>query len=104
METVFAMLTGMLLRIVLPVTLTVLGILLLRRLDARWQKETAAVPLPVIHKPECWKANGCPEEQRKACAGYASAHPCWQAFRRPDGTLQEKCLACAVFRQAPVPA
>jgi hypothetical protein len=103
-NTFLAMLTGALLRIGLPVALTVLGILMLRRLDARWQKENAARPLPVVDKPECWKAKGCPEEQRAACPGYASAGPCWQAFRKPDGTLQEKCLACAVFRQAPVPA
>jgi hypothetical protein len=104
MNTALAMLTGALLRIGLPVALTVLGILLLRYLDARWQKENAARPLPVITKPECWKANGCSEEKRGSCAGYNSTGPCWQAFRRTDGTLQEKCLACAVFRQAPVPA
>jgi hypothetical protein len=29
--------------------------------------------------------------------------PCWQVFRGKDGQLQERCLACEIFRRSPAP-
>ncbi len=105
METItslLAILAGMLLRLAIPVAITAVLIILLRKLDARWQVEAQ---LPVsIEKPECWKIKGCPPDQVKNCIGASSPLPCWQAFRLPNGYLREECLSCKVFMDAPMPA
>jgi hypothetical protein len=98
-----AVFTGLLVRLAIPLLLTALLILLLRRLDARWQKE-AQVPELVVPKPECWKIKGCRPENVKICLGAQSNLPCWQAFRLPNGYLREECLTCKVFTEAPMPA
>ncbi|HEU0292656.1 MAG TPA: hypothetical protein VFR47_07960 [Anaerolineales bacterium] len=105
METIsslLAILTGFLVRLAIPILLTALLIFLLRKLDARWQKE-AQVPELVVPKLECWKIKGCPPEQVKNCLGAQSQLPCWQVFRLPNGYLREECLTCRVFAQAPMP-
>jgi hypothetical protein len=95
---------GLFLRILLPVGLTLLVFAFLRRLDERWQK--GAMKLPVVsdgQKP-CWQVRNCPPEQRQKCPAAAQPTlPCWQVFRAKDGVLKDNCLACDVFRQAPVP-
>ena len=98
-----AILLGLALRLAVPILLTVLVVLLLSRLDKRWQIE-AERGTTIVEKPRCWKAKGCSPAQRKACQGYASPLPCWQAFRLPNGYLAQKCLGCPVLVQAPVPA
>lgn len=98
-----AMMVGLLLRLAIPIVLTILLIFFLRKLDARWQKEAQTLDL-AIQKPECWKTNGCPPEQIANCIGAQSPLPCWQAFRLPNGYLQEECLTCKVFTEAPAPS
>jgi hypothetical protein len=98
----FAILIGLLLRLALPIAGTLILVYLLRKLDAHWQAEAERAPV-TVEKVECWKVNGCSEEQRKNCLGATSPLPCWQAFRRPNGYLQEKCISCEVFTNAPVP-
>jgi hypothetical protein len=98
-----AILTGLLLRLAIPIAGTALLIHLLRKLDAHWQAQAELAPLPT-EKVECWKIKGCLEEQRKNCIGAASPLPCWQIYRRPNGYLQEKCISCEVFIDAPIPA
>ena len=44
-----------------------------------------------------------PLKCKQTCAGYQSEQPCWQAFREENGYLQERCLGCDVFQQAPIP-
>jgi hypothetical protein len=103
METVLAFVLGLLLRIGIPVGVTILVISLLRRLDKRWQADALSVPLAAPKKP-CWKFKGCTEEKRKNCPAAAQPKvPCWQVFRAEDGVMKEDCLGCEVFRQAPVP-
>lgn len=105
METItslLAILAGMLMRLAIPVAITAVLIILLRKLDARWQVE-AQFPVS-IGKPECWKIKGCPPDQVKNCIGASSPLPCWQAFRLPNGYLREECLSCKVFMDAPMPA
>ncbi len=105
METLYALLAviaGMVLRLVIPILITILAIYGLRKLDARWQVEAQTHPLPV-KKPECWKINNCPPAKRKTCPGYITSLPCWQARRLVNGYLREECLTCAIFRKAPVP-
>ena len=98
-----AVLIGLALRLAVPILLTVLVVLVLARLDRRWQVEAEHAPLKV-EKPHCWNTKGCSPAQRKACRGYSSALPCWQAFRLPSGYLDQKCLGCPVLIQAPLPA
>jgi len=95
---------GTLLRIGIPVAVTILVIALLRRLDRRWQKESQSLPVvPAGGKP-CWEIKGCSAEKRKRCPAAAqTGSPCWQVFRSKSGALREDCLGCNVFRQAPVP-
>ena len=105
METItslLAVLAGILLRLAIPIAATALLIVLLRKLDARWQAEAEKTPLPV-DKPECWKIKDCPPEQAKTCVGASSPLPCWQVYRLPNGYLQKDCLSCKVFVNAPTP-
>jgi hypothetical protein len=98
----FYLIIGLLLRLAIPITATVLVVYILRRLDKRWQAEAKALPVDV-EKPECWKAKGCTPDQVKNCAAAKSPLPCWQAKRLPNGYLKEDCLSCPVFIAAPVP-
>lgn len=105
METItslLAVLTGLLVRLALPILLTAVLIYFLRKLDARWQTEAHFMEAR-IQKPECWKVKGCPPEQRENCVGANSPLPCWQAYRLPNGYLREECLSCKVFTEAPAP-
>ena len=103
MKAFFLFLLGMVLRIGIPVALTIAVIALLRRLDRRWQKESLALPVIRSGKP-CWEVKGCSEEKKKNCPAAAQPDiPCWQAFRSSNGILKETCLECDIFRQAPVP-
>jgi hypothetical protein len=97
-------LLGTLLRIGIPVAVTILVIALLRRLDRRWQNESQSLPVvPAGGKP-CWEIKNCSAEKRKSCpAATQAGTPCWQVFRSKSGMLREDCLGCDVFRQAPVP-
>ncbi len=100
MDTWLAILTGVLVRLAIPILITVLGVYFLRKLDSLWQAAGEELPSKV-KKPECWKTMGCTPAQRKKCPGFASPAPCWQARRLPNGYLLEVCLDCPVFRAAP---
>jgi hypothetical protein len=96
-------LTGLLLRLAIPIAITTLLIILLRKLDAYWQAESQ-LPELAVQKLECWKIKSCPPEQRKDCVAGSSSLPCWQVRRLPNGYLREECLTCSVFRDAPLPS
>jgi hypothetical protein len=98
-----AILAGLLLRLAIPILGTVILVYFLRRLDAHWQAEAERNPV-VVEKVECWKIKGCSEEQCEQCAAVASSLPCWQVYRQPNGYLQEKCISCEVFTNAPLPS
>ena len=106
METMMAFLVlcaGLLVRLILPIAVTLVMVYFLRKLDARWQAEAELGPVSV-QKPECWKIKGCSPEQQKSCPARNSHLPCWQVFRLPNGYLREECLSCEVFTNAPIPA
>ena len=103
MTSFLAILAGLLLRLAIPIAGTVLLVYLLRKLDAHWQSE-AQLPQPSAQKAECWKIKGCSPAQKKNCAAASSPLPCWQVFRQPNGYLQQECLSCDVFVNAPIPA
>jgi len=100
--TYFYLLIGLLLRLAIPIAATLLVVYILRRLDKRWQAEAELQPVE-IDKPECWKAKGCPPNQIENCKAAKSPLPCWQVKRLPNGYLNEDCLSCPVFIEAPVP-
>jgi hypothetical protein len=99
-----AVITGFALRLAIPIGITAIAIYFLRIMDTRWQAEAKEQLLqPVVEKTKCWEINGCTPEMQANCAGYQSEQPCWQAFREENGYLQERCLGCDVFQQAPIP-
>lgn len=95
---------GLGLRLGLPVIFTALLIVLLRKLDARWQQEgTSQVPV-FVQSTHCWELHGCSAEKRAACPAYAHQEtPCWQIHRTREGFLREECIDCEIFRKALVP-
>lgn len=100
----FAVITGFAFRLAIPMAITAIAIYFLRKLDTRWQVEAEERLLgPAVEKPNCWEVNNCSPEERESCPGYQSEQPCWQTFRAENGYLQERCLGCEVFKQAPVP-
>lgn len=96
------MIVGLLVRLAIPIFGTVLLVYFLRKLDRRWQAE-AELHHQVLEKPECWKIKGCPPQQSENCEATKSALPCWQVNRLPNGYLNEQCLSCEVFTEAPLP-
>lgn len=98
-----------LLRFGVPVLVTALVIWLFKQLDSRWQAEAQELqerigPETLMPAVRCWVLNDCPEDKMQNCPAYQHREkPCWQNFRAVDGSLQENCLGCGVFRGAPVP-
>ena len=103
LTSLFAILVGLLLRLAIPIVGTIILVYLLRKLDSHWQAEAELTPITPV-KVECWKIKGCSEEQRKNCVGASAPLPCWQVYRQANGYLQEKCISCKVFINAPIPA
>lgn len=100
--TYFYLFAGLLLRLAIPIAGTILLVFFLRKLDKRWQAEAELQPV-LAENPECWKIKGCPPEQVENCLAAKSPLPCWQAKRLSNGYLNEQCLTCSVFIDAPVP-
>jgi len=103
LTTLLVLCTSLLLRLALPITITLVLVYFLRKLDSRWQAEAQLQPMPV-QRPECWKIKDCPLEQQKDCIARTSPQPCWQVLRLPNGYLREKCLTCKVFHDMSSPA
>lgn len=101
-----AIVLGILLRIAIPVAVTIILIVAFKRLDERW-KEAADNDGRVTVQAKnigCWEINQCPKELRAKCKAFSNQDkPCWQVFRRENGLLQERCLGCDIFKHAPVP-
>ena len=102
LATFFYLLAGLLLRLAIPIAGTILLVFFLRKLDKRWRAEAELQPV-LMENPECWKIKGCPPEQVENCPAAKSPLPCWQAKRLPNGYLNEQCITCSVFIDAPVP-
>jgi hypothetical protein len=103
LTTILTVVLGLIVRIAVPLALTIGLIYLLRRLDRRWKKEALSVPVIAAGGKPCWEVKGCSESQRKDCpvATERPSVPCWQFFRSKTGLLREDCLGCTVFRQVP---
>ena len=106
LTTVSAMVLLMLLRVAIPIAVTLTFIKLLKWLDERWKEESdfGDARVSQFRNANCWEINGCPAAQRAKCKAYNNPDkPCWQVFREKNGRLQEHCIGCEVFRHAPVP-
>jgi hypothetical protein len=104
MDSILIILLGILLRLGIPIGLTALAVWFLKRLDARWQAEASRPVRVKPLSPPCWEQKSCPEAKRAVCIAYQEPDiPCWQLFRKKDGSLREGCLACSIFRTAPIP-
>ena len=101
---ILTLLLGLIIRLGLPMLVTVLIVIGLRRLDIRWQKEAELERSLFVRDEEpCWKEQGLSMEEIKARAA-ESGKPCWQIHRLSNGYLREACLDCEVFITAPAPA
>ncbi|MDP1546604.1 MAG: hypothetical protein Q8L87_11330 [Anaerolineales bacterium] len=103
LTTILVVVTGAALRLAVPLALTALVVVTLRRLDARWQAEAEQERnLLVKEEMPCWKDEGISVDEMRARLASGEL-PCWQARRLPNGHLQENCLNCEAFREMPVP-
>lgn len=110
-----AMVLLFVLRLGIPLAVTILVVWGLRRLDARWEADASArraakavasgevaaarLASPMATSKPCWSLRGCPERRQAACAACAdTAMPCWLARLRADGRLPGACYGCALFR------
>ena len=101
---VLVILLGLVLRVGVPIAITILLVHFLHKLDTRWQAE-AELEKNTQLKDEmpCWKDMGLPVEQIKLRTT-TNERPCWQTHRLANGRLRETCLTCEVFLDAPVAA
>jgi hypothetical protein len=101
---VAAILFGFLVRLGIPILLTLLAGLFLKWLDKRWQAEAEREKIEVQalatngqERRPCWEIHNCPESLKKNCQAYANpAVPCWELFRA-DGRLKPACQNCKVL-------
>lgn len=104
LSSVLVVLAGLLLRLAIPIVITLLAAYILHKVDQRWQEEAAQVPpAVVVQKIPCWNVKDCPAKLRANCPSPTSAEPCWQVHRLSNGYLREECIQCPVFHQAPIP-
>ena len=104
MTPTIVVLIGLAMRIGIPVIVTVIAVIILRKVDARWQKEAEAEPpAMIVDKPQCWEVNECEPAAMQECPAPTSPEPCWQVHRQRNGYLLDKCLTCQVFSMAPMP-
>lgn len=102
------------LRIGVPLAIT-LGVgYWLRRLDKKWQAEAASRQATALAQREierqpsariieppkepCWQMHQCPEATRDCCPAFLNTRvPCWMARYLTGGRLPAKCYGCALF-------
>jgi len=104
MSTLLVFVTGVFLRLIVPLAVTALVVYALHRLDVRWQAE-AEKERKLLAKDEmpCWKEQGLSMDEINLRTE-KNNQPCWQTYRLSNGYLREVCLDCEVFLSAPIPA
>jgi len=103
MNTLLVLITGIFVRLIVPLLITALIVFALGKLDARWQAE-AEKERQILVKDDmpCWKEQGLSMDEIKLRAE-KDEQPCWQTHRLSNGYLREACLDCDVFLTAPIP-
>jgi len=101
---ILVLMLGLIVRLGMPLLVTLLFVYGLRKLDIRWQHEAEMERSLLLVRDDtpCWKEQGLSIEEIKARAS-ESDKPCWQIHRLPNGYLREACLDCDVFVNAPAP-
>ena len=103
------------LRLGVPLAITLAVGYWLRRLDAKWQAEALARKAEatlieeekqaepniemfrIIDQP-CWVLKDCAEDNYLRCPAYKHADlPCWLARLRTEGRLPQPCYQCELF-------
>lgn len=115
-----AIILGMfILRLGVPLLITLAIGYWLRRLDARWQAEALAqreanrlehqeATEPALKgvngiEQPCWVLKGCPETVRARCPAFRQPEaPCWLVRLRVEGRLPAGCYACELFARLPI--
>lgn len=101
-----AVLFGFILRIGIPIGLTILLARFLRRLDARWREEAEQQAIEIklsaqrqtllnlwLDQP-CYTIKNCTAQEQKTCQAFTQVDkPCWE-IRQSNGSLEKKCLEC----------
>jgi hypothetical protein len=101
---IMVMLTGLFVRLVVPLAITALIVFVLHKLDVRWQAEAEKEHRNLVSdETPCWKEQGLSTDEIKFRADEDN-QPCWQTHRLSNGYLREACLDCDVFLSAPIPA
>jgi hypothetical protein len=98
-----AILVGLAMRLALPVAITMIAVYLLRKLDEHWQKQAEYELAHPVEEAQTWDLKDCPIEKRSAQPVATSSLPCWQTHRLPNGYLDDECLSCEIFHDAPAP-
>jgi hypothetical protein len=113
-----ALIALFLLRLGVPLLITMLIVWGLKSLDGRWQAEAearqasaivsagemqpAVFKAPQAAQSPCWKLRNCSEARRTGCVACKEPSlPCWMARLRADGRLPSACYGCALFRLRP---
>lgn len=102
---VFYLIIGVILRFAIPIGITFLLGMYLKRLDQRWQAEAREVQAtlklgrrPVSVQP-CWEVKNCKPSAQAKCPAYASPDIlCWEVFAA-NGAIRSICQNCA-YRQS----
>jgi hypothetical protein len=99
---------GILLRIAIPLGITVGASVVLRRLDKKWRKEADQqyqnLPslINIWLENPCWELNECEETRRETCDAYQQADvPCWEVFQT-NGHFNRKCKSCSYLKEMPI--
>lgn len=99
------------LRLGVPLAITLAMGYLLRRLDAKWEAEAIAQRKAAQFKSDtdaeltalkaknpCWEVKGCTETQKAKCPACKLLDiPCWVARLRTAGKLPTECYNCGLF-------
>jgi len=111
-----AIILGMfILRLGVPLAITLAVGYWLRKLDAKWQAEararlqqqqaqekaaaakSALKMYRVIEQP-CWVLKNCPDEARSKCPAVEKPYlPCWMARCQAEGQIPPECYYCHLF-------
>ncbi len=101
LNSTYVILIGLALRVAIPVAFTALIVFSLRKLDARWQAEAREEKkVAAIDEMPCLREGVTIDPLTSARASLGEQR-CWQIRRLPSGYLNEACLDCEVFLNAP---
>ena len=106
LATIGGVLLAFLVRIGIPLGLTMLLSWLLKRLDAQWRDEAMNYKAEAITKAEqdlyftiwsrnpCWEDKQCDPADRLRCKAFLqSEKPCWEVYRT-NGSYNKNCEGC----------